>query len=60
MLDAHASEEERDLCPAPIDLNADLLEALGNRMIERIAELRRSSIHRLRVRGRKALLSALG
>ncbi|OBI42337.1 hypothetical protein [Mycobacterium sp. E796] len=60
MLDAHASEEERDLCPAPIDLNAVLLEALGNRMIERIVELRESSIHRLRVRGRKALLSALG
>ncbi|OBI84325.1 hemerythrin domain-containing protein [Mycobacterium sp. 1245805.9] len=60
VLDAHATEEERDLCPAPIDLSADLLEALGNRMIERIAELRQSSIHRLRVRGRKALLSALG
>lgn len=59
VLDAHATEEERDLCPAPIDLSEDMLEALGNRMIERIAELRQSSIHRLRVRGRKALLSAL-
>jgi hypothetical protein len=59
VLDAHASEEERDLCPAPIDLSNDLLEALGNRMIERIAELRQSSIHKLRVRGRKAVLTAL-
>jgi hypothetical protein len=40
-------------------LSNDLLEALGNRMIERIAELRQSSIHKLRVRGRKAVLTAL-
>jgi len=59
VLDAHASEEERDLCPAPIDLSEDMLERLGNRMIERIARLRGSTLNRLRVRGRAALLSSL-
>lgn len=28
VLDAHASEEERDLCPPPIDLSAQMLDAL--------------------------------
>lgn len=60
VLDAHASEEERDLCPAPVDLSENMLDALGDRMVERIAELRRSPINRLRVRSRKALLSSLG
>jgi Hemerythrin HHE cation binding domain len=59
VLDAHASEEERDLCPAPIDLSKETLDALGNLMLERIARLRRSTVHKLRVRGRKALLSSL-
>jgi hypothetical protein len=59
VLDAHASEEERDLCPPPIDLDEHTLEELGNRMVERITQLRGSSIHKLRVRGRKALLSSL-
>ncbi|MDM4141668.1 MULTISPECIES: hemerythrin domain-containing protein [Mycobacterium] len=60
VLDAHASEEERDLCPAPIDLSEDMLDALGNRMVERITRLHRSPINRFRVRSRKALLSSLG
>ncbi|OBB95125.1 hemerythrin domain-containing protein [Mycobacterium sp. 852002-40037_SCH5390672] len=60
VLDAHASEEERDLCPAPIDLSDDMLDALGIRMAERIARLHRSPINRFRVRSRKALLSSLG
>jgi hemerythrin HHE cation binding domain-containing protein len=59
VLDAHATEEERDLCPPPIDLSEDMLDTLGNRMIERIAQLRRSTINKLRVRGRVALLSSL-
>ncbi len=59
VLDAHASEEERDLCPPPIDLGKDMLDALGDRMVERIEQLRQSTIHKLRVRGRKALLSSL-
>ena len=59
VLDAHASEEERDLCPAPIDLSNDMLDTLGNRMVERMAQLRQSIINKLHVRGRAALLSAL-
>ena len=59
VLDAHATEEERDLCPAPIDLSEDMLDILGDRMVERIAQLRQSTIHKLRVRTRAALLSAL-
>jgi hypothetical protein len=59
VLDAHASEEERDLCPPPIDLSAQMLDALGDRMLERIARLRRSTINKLRVRGRAAVLSSL-
>ena len=59
VLDAHAAEEERDLCPAPIDLSEDMLEALGDRMIERIVELRQSNVNKLHVRGRKVLLTAL-
>ncbi|BCZ20726.1 hemerythrin domain-containing protein [Mycobacterium senriense] len=60
VLDAHASEEERDLCPAPIDLSEDMLDALGNRMLERMIQLHRSPINRFRVRSRKTLLSCLG
>jgi hypothetical protein len=56
VLDAHASEEERDLCPAPVELSDDMLDTLGRRMVERVAELRQSAIHRLHVRGRKTLL----
>jgi hypothetical protein len=59
VLDAHASEEERDLCPAPIDLSDDMLDALGDRMAERIAQLHQSPINKFRVRSRKALLSSL-
>ena len=59
VLHAQASEEERDLYPAPIDLSKDMLGELGNRMVERIAELRRSAINKFHVRGRAALLSSL-
>jgi Hemerythrin HHE cation binding domain len=59
VLDAHATEEERDLCSAPVDLSEDMLDELGDRMLERIDQLRESTINRLRVRGRKALLSSL-
>lgn len=59
VLDAHANEEERDLCPAPVDLSDDVLEALGNQMVERISRLRQSTLNKLRVRGRTALLSSL-
>ncbi|HEY9304496.1 MAG TPA: hemerythrin domain-containing protein [Mycobacterium sp.] len=59
VLDAHASEEERDLCPAPIDLSNDMLDELGERMVERIAQLRQSVVNNLHVRGRAALLKSL-
>jgi hypothetical protein len=59
VLDAHASEEERDLCPAPIDLSNDMLDELGDRMVERIAQLRQSVLNNLHVRGRAALLKSL-
>jgi hypothetical protein len=59
VLDAHATEEERDLCPAPIDLSESMLDALGDRMVERMAQLRRSAINKLRVRVRAAVLSSL-
>ncbi|WP_255396750.1 hypothetical protein [Mycobacterium sp. E1715] len=36
-----------------------LLYALGDRMVERIGRLRQSTINKLRVRGRAALLSSL-
>jgi hypothetical protein len=28
VLDAHATEEERDLCPAPVDLSEEMLNGL--------------------------------
>ncbi|OBI97387.1 hypothetical protein A5660_06250 [Mycobacterium alsense] len=59
VLDAHASEEERDLCPPPIDLDSDMLDELGSRMAGRLAKLRHSTLNRLRVRGRIALLSSV-
>jgi hypothetical protein len=36
-----------------------MLDALGNRMSQRIARLHRSPINKFRVRSRKALLSSL-
>jgi Hemerythrin HHE cation binding domain len=59
VLDAHASEEERDLCPAPVDLSDDMVESLGEQMRERIHELRASKIEKLHVRGRAAMLRVL-
>jgi hypothetical protein len=40
-------------------LSEDMLDTLGDRMVERIARLRQSTIHKLRVRGRAALLSSM-
>jgi hemerythrin HHE cation binding domain-containing protein len=56
VLDAHASEEERDLCPPPIELTSDMLEALGDEMLTRMEQLRASSIEKLHVRSRGAIL----
>lgn len=58
VLDAHASEEERDLCPAPVDLSGETLDELGDEMLERMNRLRKSKLERLHVRARAALLRA--
>lgn len=59
VLDAHADEEERDLCPPPTDVSDELLETLGEQMLERIDKLRKSRFERFHVRSRAALLRAL-
>ncbi|MEZ0365670.1 hemerythrin domain-containing protein [Mycobacterium sp. pUA109] len=61
VLDAHATEEERDLVPppTPVDLTDDELDALGRDMAATIDKLRNSSRHRLHVRTRARLLRAL-
>ena len=56
VLDAHAAEEERDLCPPPVQMNDDELNVLGDKMRQRMAELRDSTIEKLHVKGRTALL----
>jgi hypothetical protein len=56
VLDAHASEEERDLCPPPIELTTDMLDTLGDEMQRRIVELRDSTIEKVHVRGRARIL----
>ncbi|BBY08207.1 hemerythrin domain-containing protein [Mycobacterium noviomagense] len=61
VLEAHADEEERDMIPAPppVQLSDEELDTLGNQMAGRIKELRDSTVHKLRVKGRKALLRAM-
>ena len=59
VLDAHAGEEERDLCPPPVEMPEDELNVLGTKMSARIAELHASTLEKLRVRGRAALLRAM-
>lgn len=61
VLEAHADEEERDLIPAPprVQISDAELDALGEKMAARIEQLRDSTIHRLRVKGRTALLRAM-
>jgi hypothetical protein len=59
VLDAHANEEERDLCPPPVELNEFELHVLGDKMRARIDELRDSTVEKLHVRGRAAMLRAL-
>jgi len=61
VLEAHADEEERDMipAPAPVQITDAELEELGNQMAARIAQLRGSSLHKLRTRGKAALLKAI-
>ena len=55
-----SDEEERDLIPppAPVDLSDEELEHLGQKMTARIQKLRSSTIEKLHVKGRAALLRA--
>jgi len=55
-LDAHAEEEERDLFPPPVEMTADELDGLGNRMLKQMDEVRTSWSKQLRVQVRGALL----
>jgi uncharacterized membrane protein len=51
-----SAEEERDLCPPPVEMSDNELDALGDRMWLRMAELRGSTIEKLHIKGRTALL----
>jgi hypothetical protein len=61
VLAAHAEEEERDMIPAPppVQISDEELVELGAKMAARIEGLRESTAHKLRIRGRKAMLRAL-
>ena len=58
VLDAHAEEEERDLCPPPVDLDDKMMDELGDRMRARIDRLRNSRLQRMHVKARATLLRA--
>ena len=61
VLEAHADEEERDLIPAPpeVKITEAELEELGNTMAAKIDQYRGSALHKLRTKGRAALVRAL-
>jgi hypothetical protein len=61
VLEAHADEEERDMIPVPpsVQITEEQLTDLGDKMATRIEDLRGSTAHKLRVKGRKAVLRAL-
>lgn len=61
VLEAHADEEERDLIPAPpeVKITDAELEELGNKMATRMDQLRGSTLHKLRTKGRAALVRGL-
>ena len=59
VLDAHADEEERDLVPPPVELDEHDIGVLGDEMLARIEQLRESTIEKLHVKGRAAVLRAM-
>jgi hypothetical protein len=61
VLEAHADEEERDLIPAPpeVKITETELEELGDEMAAKMEQYRGSALHRLRTKGRAALVRAL-
>jgi len=61
VLEAHADEEERDMIPVPPSVkitDAELAE-LGEKMAARIEQLRGSTWHKLRTKGKSALLRGI-
>ncbi len=61
VLEAHADEDERDMIPAPppVQITDDELEELGNTMAVKMEQYRGSALHKLRTKGRAALVRAL-
>jgi hypothetical protein len=61
VLEAHADEEERDMIPAPpeVKITDAEVEELGNKMTAKIEQYRGSAVHKLRTKGRAALVRAL-
>jgi hypothetical protein len=61
VLEAHADEEERDMIAAPpeVKITEAELEELGNKMAAKIDQYRGSALHKLRTKGRAALVRAL-
>jgi hypothetical protein len=61
VLEAHADEEEHDLIPAPpeVKISDAELEELGNKMAAKMEQYRGSALHKLRTKGRVALVRAL-
>jgi len=61
VLEAHADEEERDLIPAPpeVKITDAELEELGDKMAAKMEHYRGSAVHRLRTKGRAALVRGL-
>jgi hypothetical protein len=61
VLEAHADEEERDMIPAPpeVKITETELEELGDKMAAKIDQYRGSALHKLRTKGRAALVRAL-
>lgn len=61
VLEAHADEEERDMIPAPpeVKITDAEVEELGNKMAAKIEQYRGSAVHKLRTKGRAALVRAL-
>jgi hypothetical protein len=45
--------------PPPVQLSDAELEELGNAMAARITQLRNSTLHKLRIKGKAALLKAI-
>ena len=61
VLEAHADEEERDMIPAPpqVKITDAEVEELGHEMQAQMEHYRGSALHKLRTKGRAALVRAL-